>query len=227
MLCALEERWRERDAGFWEVRSDPQHFVHSKALTWAAFDRAVRSFGGHTDQSCIDRWAQVRDAIRRDILEKGVDRERNCFVRAYGSNELDATALILPVIGFVKPSDPLAKGTVAAIERELMCDGLVRRYDPKSAADGLEGSEGAFLACSFWLVDNYHLQGRTDEARALFEKVAGLANDVGLLSEEYSTSEQRLLGNFPQALSHLALVNSAFNLSGASGPAEDRLSLHA
>jgi GH15 family glucan-1,4-alpha-glucosidase len=226
MLCALEERWREPDSGFWEVRSEPQHFVHSKALAWAALDRAVRTFGDHTEKTCIERWAKCRDEIRREVMDKGVDRQRNCFVRAYGSSDLDAAALMLPLIGFVKPCDPIAVGTVEAIERELMCDGLVRRYDPEVADDGLPGSEGVFLACSFWLVDNYHLQGRSDDAHALFERLVGLANDVGLLSEEYSTKQDRLLGNFPQALSHVALVNSAYNLSEAQGPAEDRLSLH-
>lgn len=226
MLRALESRWRERDSGFWEVRSEPQHFVHSKALAWAAFDRAVRSFGDHVDDETIRRWASVRDEIRSDVMERGVDRQRSCFVRAYGSKALDATALLLPLIGFVEPKDPLAIGTVEAIERELMSGGLVHRYDPKVAPDGIDSSEGAFLACSFWLVDNYHLQGRSDDARALFERLSGLANDVGLLSEQYSTSEDRLLGNFPQALSHVAFVNSALNLSETRGPAEERLGLH-
>lgn len=226
MLAALETRWRERDSGFWEVRSSPQHFVHSKALAWTAFDRAVRSFGDHVDEQTVRRWAEVRDEIRSDVMERGVDRQRSCFVRAYGSKALDATALLLPLIGFVEPKDPLAIGTVEAIERELMSGGLVHRYKPEVAPDGLPGGEGAFLACSFWLVDNYHLQGRSEDARALFERLAGLANDVGLFSEEYSTNEDRLLGNFPQALSHVAFVNSALNLSEARGPAEERLSLH-
>ena len=226
MLEALECRWREPDSGFWEVRSDPQHFVHSKAMAWAAFDRAVRSFDGRADEADLARWKTLRDEIRSEVLDKGVDRQRNCFTRAFGSSELDATALLLPLVGFVPPEHPVALGTVKAIEDELMSGGLVDRYDPCKVPDGLPGSEGTFLACSFWLVDNYHLQGRADEASALFEKVAGLANDVGLLSEEYSVGEQRLLGNFPQALSHVALVNSAYNLSEARGPAEDRLGLH-
>ena len=226
MLTALETRWKEPDAGFWEVRSDPQHFVHSKAMAWAAFDRGIRGFDGRADEADLDRWKTLRDEIRDEVLEKGVDGKRNCFVRAFGSKDLDAAALLLPIIGLVEPCHPLAIGTVAAIEQNLMKDGLVYRYDLKEIQDGLPGDEGAFLACSFWLVDNYHLQGRSDAAIALFEKLAGLANDVGLLSEEYSTDEQRLLGNFPQALSHIALVNSAINLSEGVGPAEDRLSLH-
>ena len=226
MLAALETRWRERDSGFWEIRSNPQHFVHSKVLSWAAFDRGIRGFDGQADPTELEQWTRCRDAIREEVLAKGVDRERNCFTRAFGSTELDATSLMIPLVGFVKPDDPLALGTVEAIEQGLMHEGLVMRYDPERSDDGLPGNEGAFLACSFWLVDNYHLQGRTDEARALFEKVAGLANEVGLLSEEYSTGQQRLLGNFPQALTHVALVNSAFNLSAAEGPAEDRLGLH-
>ena len=225
MLDTLLYRWREPDSGFWEVRSKPQHFVHSKVMAWAAFDRGVRSFRAPGDRERVSRWAEARDTIRREVMERGVDRERNCFVRAFGSSDLDATALLLPLIGFVPPRDPLAIGTVAAIRRELMPNGLVRRYDTRTADDGLSGREGEFLACSFWMVDNLHLQGRRDEAVALFEKLAGLANDVGLLSEEYSTREQRLLGNFPQALSHVGLINSALNLSEDEGPAEERLHL--
>lgn len=227
LLLALEDQWRQPDAGFWEVRSEPQHFVHSKAMAWAAFDRGVRSFtewGG--EEEAVERWAKLRDEVRAEVMEKGFSREKNSFTRAYGSEDLDANTLLLPLIGFVHPCDPEAIGTVAAIERELMRDGLVERYDPSVAEDGLPGCEGAFLACSFWLADNYHLQGRTDEARALFEKLVGLANDLGLLSEEYGPKEGRMLGNFPQALSHVALVNCAYNLSRAQGPAEDRLSLH-
>lgn len=223
LLTALETKWREPDAGFWEVRSNPQHFVHSKALAWAAFDRGVRSFDGRGEDECIGRWSRLRDEIKAEVMAKGFDTEKNSFVRAYGSDALDASALILPLIGFIHPCDPKAVGTVAAIERELMPDGLVRRYD---VDDGLGGREGAFIACSFWLVDNYHLQGRADEARALFEKLIGLANDLGLLSEEYDERAKRQLGNVPQALTHVALVNSAYNLSEAQGPAEDRLSLH-
>ncbi|MFN3387621.1 MAG: glycoside hydrolase family 15 protein [Allosphingosinicella sp.] len=227
LLLALEDKWREPDAGFWEVRSDPQHFVHSKAMAWAAFDRGVRSFGewGGED-GAVARWAKLRDEVRAEVMEKGFSKEKNSFTRAYGSDDLDANTLLLPLMGFVHPCDPEAIGTVAAIERELMRDGLVDRYDPSVAEDGLPGCEGAFLACSFWLADNYHLQGRTDEARALFEKLTGLANDLGLMSEEYDPKEKRMLGNFPQALSHVALVNCAYNLSRAKGPAEDRLSLH-
>ena len=159
-------------------------------------------------------------------MDKGVDKGRNCFVQSFGSTNVDASTLLLPLIGFVPPDHPTAIGTVAAIERELMPDGLVLRYDTDEVEDGLSGAEGAFLACSFWLVDNYHLQGRSDDAHALFEKLIGLSNDVGLLAEEYSSREQRMLGNFPQALSHVGLLNSAYNLSEGKGPAEERLEIH-
>jgi GH15 family glucan-1,4-alpha-glucosidase len=226
MLATLEKRWKEPDAGFWEIRSQPRHFVHSKALAWAAFDRAVRGFRQDADRETVERWSRLRDEIRREIMEKGCDRERNCFVQSFGSSELDAATLMLSLTGFVPPEHPMALGTVAAIEQELMPDGLVLRYRPEAFDDGLPGSEGAFLACSFWMVDNYHLQGRSDDAHALFEKLVGLSNDVGLLSEEYSSSECRLLGNFPQALTHVGLLNSAYNLSEAKGPAEERLAMH-
>ena len=226
LLTSLEDSWNEPDAGFWESRDDPQHYVHSKVLAWAAFDRGARHFGEQADEEAIARWSGLRDRIRQEILDKGFDEERGSFVRAYGSKALDASLLILPLIGFVHPKDPKAVGTVEAIQRELMPDGLVLRYDTDEVDDGLPGREGAFLACSFWLVDNLHLQGRTEEARALFGKLLGLRNDLGLLSEEYLMREQRMLGNFPQALSHVGLVNSALNLSEANGPAEDRLSMH-
>lgn len=226
MLNYLETCWREPDAGIWEVRSDPQHFVHSKAMAWAAFDRGVRGIAGRDGTDCRERWARIRDEIREDIFENGFNKEKNSFVRAYGSDHLDASLLILPLIGFVHPQDPKATGTVEAIERELMRDGLVCRYDPKASEDGLAGGEGTFLACSFWLADNYHLQGRSDEARRLFDRLTGLCNGIGLLSEEYDPVTGRMLGNFPQAISHVALVNTAYNLSKAEGPAEDRLSLH-
>lgn len=226
LLAELERCWSEPDAGFWEVRGEPRHFVHSKALAWAAFDRGVRSFSEHNDNGCVQRWADLRDQIREEVFEKGFDKERNSFVQAYGSKDLDASALMLPLIGFVDPNDPKAIGTVEAIERELMPNGLVQRYDPKTVDDGLPGCEGTFLACSFWLVDNYHLQGRAEDAERLFEKLVGVTNELGLLSEEYDPKTGMMLGNFPQALSHIGLVNSAFNLSEAQGPAEDRLGLN-
>lgn len=226
LLEALEKRWREPDAGIWEIRSDPQNFVHSKAMAWAAFDRGVRSFKDRGEDGVVERWARLRDEIREDVLAKGFDAEKNSFVRSYEARELDASILLLPIIGFIDAKDPRAVGTTKAIEEELMKDGLVLRYDTRRSPDGLPPGEGAFLACSFWLVDNYHLQGRSEDAHALFKKLLGLANDLGLLSEQYGHAEGMMLGNFPQALSHLALVNSAYNLSKGRGPAEERLSLH-
>lgn len=224
LLEALERCWKEPDAGIWEVRSNPQNFVHSKVLAWAAFDRGVRSFKGHCEDGVLERWSRVRDEIRDQVLARGFDRKRNSFVRSYESRELDASTLLLPIVGFVDANDPRAIGTTRAIETELMKDGLVQRYDTRRSPDGLPPGEGSFLACSFWLVDNYHLQGRRDDAHALFERLLGLANDLGLLSEQYNAAKGFMLGNFPQALSHLALVNSAYNLSEAKGPAEERLS---
>jgi GH15 family glucan-1,4-alpha-glucosidase len=225
LLQALEKRWREPDAGIWEIRSAPQNFVHSKALAWAAFDRGIRSFQDRDEDGEVERWTSIRDEIREEVLAKGFDGEKNSFVRSYESRELDASTLLLPIIGFIDAKDPRAVGTTEAIEKDLVKDGLVLRYDTRKSADGLPPGEGAFLASSFWLVDNYHLQGRTEEAHALFERLLGLANDLGLLSEQYDAAEGIMLGNFPQALSHLALVNCALNLSDGKGPAEERLSL--
>ena len=225
LIKALEQCWCEPDAGIWEVRSKPQHFVHSKALAWAAFDRGARCFEGHEQADAVERWAGLRDCIKEEVLKQGFDKERNSFVRAYGSKHLDASALVLPMIGFIDPMDERALGTTAAIERELMPDGLVLRYRTDLSEDGLDEPEGAFLPCSFWLVDNYHLQKRGDDAHALFERLIGLTNDLGLLSEEYDPAERRMLGNFPQAFTHVGLVNSAMNLSEGRGPAEDRLGI--
>ena len=226
LLEALEQCWSKPDAGIWEFRTEPRHFVHSKALAWAAFDRGVRSFRAQGDSSDLDRWSDLRDRIRREVLEKGFDKDRNSFVQAYGASNLDASTLLLPIIGFIEPNDPRALGTVEAIERRLVDRGFVRRYDPEAAEDGLTGEEGAFLPCSFWLVDNYLLQGRKDEAHELFERLIATSNDLGLMSEEYDPGARAMLGNFPQAWSHVALVDSAANLSERKGPAEDRLSLH-
>ena len=219
LLGVLEKRWHEPDSGIWEVRSEPLHFVHSKALAWAAFDRGARGFG--SDQA--KRWRAVADEIRREVMDRGFNPERRAFRRAYGSDHLDASTLVLPLIGFVAPDDPRALGTTEAVERGLVEDGLVLRYRSEEAEDGLPPGEGAFLACSFWLADNYHLQGRRDEAEALFERLLKLGNGLGLLSEEVDPRTGAMLGNFPQALSHVSLVNTAYNLSEALGPAEDRL----
>ena len=217
----LETIWQLPDDGIWEVRGGRRHFTHSKVMAWVAFDRALRSAEEFGLQGPLDRWRGVRDAIHRQVCDQGVDRERGCFVQSYGSVLLDASLLMIPMVGFLPPDDPLVRGTVAAIERELLRDGLVLRYNTAAQSDGLPPGEGAFLACSFWLADNYVLQGRYDDARTLFERLLSLRNDVGLLAEEYDPMSKRQLGNFPQAFSHLALINTARNLTGA-GPAHDR-----
>jgi len=221
-LAHLEEIWPERDEGFWEVRSEREHFTHSKAMAWVAFDRSIKSAEKFKLKGPINHWRKVRDEIHKDVCERGFNKELNSFVRAYGSQELDATLLLLPAIGFLPPEDPRVLGTIKAVERNLFMDGFVARYDSEISDDGLPPGEGAFLACSFWLVDAYLMTGRHEEAVKLFERLILLCNDVGLLSEEYDLRDRRLLGNFPQALSHLALVNSASNLAHYRKPAEQR-----
>jgi GH15 family glucan-1,4-alpha-glucosidase len=220
----LEKIWSQPDEGIWEIRGPRRHFVHSKVMAWVAVDRAVRMVQEFGADGPLHRWVRLRSEIHDEVCRLGFSRELNSFVQYYGSKELDASLLILPLVGFLPPEDPRIQGTVAAIEKNLMQDGLVARYNTRSSVDGLVGNEGAFLACSFWLVDNYVLQGRIDEARSLFEHLLSLRNDVGLLAEEYDAKEHRQLGNFPQAFSHLALVNSAHNLSAGieARPAHDR-----
>jgi GH15 family glucan-1,4-alpha-glucosidase len=222
LLEHLERAWREPDEGLWEVRGGARHFVHSKVMAWVAFDRAVRAAERIGRDAPVARWRAVRDAIHAEVCARGYDAARGSFVQSYGSQELDASLLLLPVFGFLPADDPRILGTVAAIERELVVDGLVIRYRTESRADGLPPGEGAFLACSFWLADNYLLQGRRDEARALFDRLVALANDVGLLAEQYDPRGRRMLGNFPQAFSHVALVNTAFGLARGAGPAARR-----
>jgi GH15 family glucan-1,4-alpha-glucosidase len=222
LLAHLETIWRERDDGVWEVRSRPEHFTYSKAMAWLAYDRAVKSAEAFGLPGPVDHWRSVRTAIHRDICQRGFDTELGSFVRAYGGKELDASLLLLPAIGFLPPHDVRIRGTVAAIERGLLRNGLVLRYDTGLSDDGLPAGEGVFLACSFWLADAYLMLGRRDEAVALFERLMSLCNDVGLLSEEYEPRTHRLVGNFPQAFSHLALVNTASNLSHDRKPAEQR-----
>jgi GH15 family glucan-1,4-alpha-glucosidase len=224
LVTHLEKIWTEPDDGIWEIRGKRRHFVHSKVMAWVAFDRAVRTIQEFGADGPLDRWIRIRSDIHDEVCRLGFSRELNSFVQYFGSKELDASLLMLPLVGFLPPDDPRMKSTVAAIEKNLMKDGFVARYNTRSAVDGLPGDEGVFLACSFWLVDNYVLQHRYDEARALFERLLALRNDVGLLSEEYDPKECRQLGNFPQAFSHLALVNSAHNLTAAreSKPAHHR-----
>jgi GH15 family glucan-1,4-alpha-glucosidase len=222
MLDFLESGWKEPDEGIWEVRGARRDFVHSKVMAWVAFDRAVKGVEEFGLEGPVDRWRSCRDEVRREVLEQGFDAERNTFTQSYGSKALDASALMMPLIGFLPASDPRVIGTVDAVERTLMVDGFVMRYDSENGVDGLPPGEGAFLPCSFWLADVLGMLGRKDEARALFERLLALRNDVGLLSEEYDPTSGRLLGNFPQAFTHVSLVNTAGNLSGATRPAPHR-----
>jgi GH15 family glucan-1,4-alpha-glucosidase len=219
--------WREPDYGIWEVRGPKEHFTHSKLMCWVALDRSVKSVEQFGLKGPLEEWRAERDAIRDDVCANAWDTTRGCFVQAYGSSNLDASTLLIPLVGFLPPDDPRVRGTVECIERGLVVDGLVLRYDTDRTEDGLPPGEGAFLACSFWLADCYAMLGRRDDAVALFERLRALANDVGLLSEEYDPSAKRFCGNFPQAFSHIALVNTAFNLSraatqSAKKPAEQR-----
>ena len=214
--------WREPDEGIWEVRGGRQHFTHSKVMVWVAFDRAIKSAEQLGLKGPVERWRAVRDAIHADVCRNGFDHEMGSFVQAYGSKVLDASLLLLAIVGFLPPTDARILGTVRAIERRLLVDGLVFRYDTAETEDGLPAGEGAFLACSFWFVDNLILQGRLAEARSMFERLLALRNDVGLLAEEYDPRARRQLGNFPQAFSHVALVNTAYNLTRTEGPARKR-----
>jgi GH15 family glucan-1,4-alpha-glucosidase len=225
LLDHLETIWRKPDHGIWEVRTEPQHFTYSKAMVWVAFDRAIKSADMFGLPGDVTRWRRVRDEVCVEVTAHGWSDRRNSFVRAYGGNDLDASLLLLAPVGFLKPGDPRYRRTVEAIERDLVVDGLVLRYDSLKSRDGLPAGEGAFLACSFWLADAYLLLGRRDDAERLFKRLVGLANDVGLLSEEYDPRAKRHLGNFPQAFSHVALINTAFNLTRAEKPAEQRSEL--
>jgi GH15 family glucan-1,4-alpha-glucosidase len=223
LMDHLEGVWDEPDEGLWEVRGDRRHFVHSKVMAWVAFDRAVRTVETHGQEGPADRWRAQRDELHREICERGFDAERNTFTQSYGSRGLDAATLLIPAVGFLPPDDERVIGTVEAVQRELCRDGFVLRYDTSESDDGLPPGEGAFLPCSFWLADALTLIGRHDEARELFDRLTGLANDVGLLAEEYDPRLERQVGNFPQAFTHVGLVNTAMNLERASAsPARDR-----
>jgi GH15 family glucan-1,4-alpha-glucosidase len=213
LLAYLARVWREPDEGIWEIRGERRHFVHSKVMAWVAFDRAVRTVEEHGMDGPVDEWRDLCTEIRADVLAHGFDESLGSFVQSYGSRELDASLLLIPLVGFLPADDPRVRGTVEAIERELLYHGFVLRYRThESGVDGLPAGEGVFLPCSFWLVDCYELLGRHDDAHVLFERLLGVANDLGLLAEEYDPVAQRQLGNFPQAFTHLALVNTAFNL---------------
>jgi GH15 family glucan-1,4-alpha-glucosidase len=221
LLHHLEKIWHAPDEGIWEVRSERQHFVHSKVMAWAAFSCGIEMADEFGLAGPVDRWRKIRDRIHEEVCEQGFDEERGAFIQAYGVPHLDAANLIIPIVGFLPPDDPRVLSTTAAIQRELMHDGLVLRYDTALSRDGLPPGEGAFLACSFWLADNLILQGREAEARQLFERVLILRNDVGLLSEQYDLGRQTLCGNFPQAFSHFALIDTVFNFASVTGTARE------
>ncbi|MFJ9562000.1 glycoside hydrolase family 15 protein [Streptomyces fuscichromogenes] len=216
LMKFLEKAWRQPDEGLWEVRGGRRHFVHSKVLVWVAADRAVRTMEDYAElKGDLQGWRALRDEVHREVCERGFDPKRNTFTQYYGSRELDASLLLIPRVGFLPPDDPRVIGTVDAIRDDLGRSGFLRRYDTDAiGVDGMPGGEGAFLACSFWLADALHMTGRTDEAKELFEQLVGLVNDVGLLSEEYDPETGRQLGNFPQAFSHIGLVNTALTLFG-------------
>ncbi len=209
----LVKIWREPDSGIWEVRGPKRHFTHSKVMAWVALARAVQTAEDSGMSCSLEEWRKVRDAIHGEVCTKGFDPEMSSFVQYYGGKTLDASLLLMPLVGFLPASDPRIQGTVTAIEKNLIQGGLVLRYNTASDVDGVGGQEGAFLACSFWLVDNYALQGRWKEARDLFERLLSLRNDVGLLSEEYDHLAKRQVGNFPQAFAQVSLVNAAHNLA--------------
>jgi len=209
----VETIWREPDDGIWETRGERRHFTHSKVMAWVVFDRAVRVAERYGLDAPVERWKETRDEIHREVCERGYDRERRTFIQYYGSRELDASVLTIPLVGFLAGTDERVTGTIDAVSRELGHDGFVSRYSTAETDDGLPGDEGQFLACSFWLVSALALNGRVEEARALFDRLLGLRNDLGLLSEEYDVKRQRQVGNFPQAFSHLGLIDAAFAIS--------------
>ncbi|HLJ98542.1 MAG TPA: glycoside hydrolase family 15 protein, partial [Streptosporangiaceae bacterium] len=232
LLRFLEEHWREPDDGIWEVRGPRRHFVHSKVMAWVAFDRSAMNADDLGETELAVRWRTVRDQIHAEVCEKGYDAERGAFMQYYGAQELDASVLLIPDVGFLPPDDPRVLSTVEVLQRELLSDGFLRRYQlppgQTSSVDGLSGSEGAFLACSFWLANALDLAGRTEEAAQVFDRLLALRNDVGLLSEEYDPRYGRLVGNTPQAFSHVPLVQTALNLSNHAeehrrGPDERRI----
>ena len=225
VLNYLATAWRQPDEGIWEVRGGPQHFVHSKVMTWVAFDRAAKQLETHAFIEQGQRWREIADEIHAEICERGFDRDLGSFVQAYGSKRLDASLLLIPLVGFLPPEDPRIRGTLRAIEDRLLIAGeFVLRYETEHSADGLPAGEGAFLACSFWLVQNYVLQGRNAEAGELFARLLARCNDVGLLSEELDPLTGRMLGNFPQAYSHVGLIICALSLSRQRNLAEERAS---
>jgi GH15 family glucan-1,4-alpha-glucosidase len=215
LLGYLKRIWREPDHGIWEIRGAPQHFTHSKVMAWVAFDRAVRSVEEQGLDGPVERWRELAAEIHADVCERGYDSELGAFTQYYGSGTLDASLLVLPLVGFLPGDDERIRGTVAAIERDLCRDGLVIRYltEPEVSVDGLPPGEGCFLPCSFWLAQALAAVGRPDDGRAVMDRLLRLSNDLGLLSEEYDPGDKRLLGNFPQAFTHLTLIRAAFALA--------------
>ena len=227
VLDYLATAWRQPDEGIWEVRGGRQHFVHSKVMAWVAFDRAANELEAQAFHESGRRWREIADEIHAEVCERGFDGDLNSFVQAYGSKQLDASLLLIPMVGFLSPEDPRVRGTLQAIEdRLLIGDEFVLRYETEHTGDGLPPGEGAFLACSFWLVANYILQGRYAAARKLFTRLLSRCNDVGLLAEELDPLTGRMLGNFPQAYSHVGLINCALNLSRQKRPTEERAETH-
>ena len=212
LVCFVERAWEQPDEGIWEVRGPRMHFTHSKVMAWVALDRAIQSAECFGLEAPLDRWRVARDAIHARVCRDGYDPGLNSFVQSFGSKLLDASLLMIPLVGFLPPTDPRVRGTVEAVERRLLRDGFVLRYDTGATDDGLPPGEGAFLACTFWLADNYALLGEWQKARELFERLAGLCNDVGLFAEEYDPRSGRMVGNFPQAFSHVGFVNTALSL---------------
>src|SRR5262245_9652383 len=220
----LETIWQEPDQGLWEVRGGPRHFTHSKVMAWVALDRAIKSIESFQVKGPLARWRKLREQIHAEVCERGYNSRLGTFVQSYDATDLDASALLIPLVGFLPPDDERVSSTLGAIRRHLMVDGLVHRYDTHRTADGLPAGEGAFLACSFWFADNLVLLGRRQEAQELFEHLLTLRNDVGLLAEEYDPVGKRMLGNFPQAFSHVALINTGSNLAKSDKPAQQRSS---
>ncbi len=222
MLRKLATLWNQPDKGIWEMRGPPRHFTYSRMMCWLAYDRAIQSAERFNLEGDLPRWRELRATIHAEICAHGFNPQLNSFTQSYGDTSLDASLLLMVKTGFLPPKDPRIEGTIAAIERELLQDGLVLRYLTTNRTDGLEGDEGAFLACSFWLVDAYIMQGRKKDARALYDRLLSLRNDLGLLAEEYDSRAQRLVGNFPQAFSHVGLINSTYDLIDVHGPSRQQ-----
>jgi len=226
LMDFLETAWDRPDEGIWEVRGPRRHFVHSKVLAWVGFDRAVQSGEQWGLEGPVDRWRDLRDRVRAEILDKGYDADRGTFTQHYDTKEVDASLLLIPLVGFLPPDDPRVLGTIAAVEQDLMRDGFLLRYRIQSGVDGLAGDEHPFLACSWWLVSAYAVSGQVDRATALMDRLVTLFNDVGLVSEEYDPANSRMVGNFPQAFSHLAFIGAAHALAAATRAAATGTASH-